>query len=48
MRCEYIAASHGIPPDNSMQRTTRRGGADPERYAAIHRRLIVLTVVELG
>ena len=33
MRCEYIAASHGIPPNNSMQRTARAAG-DAERSEA--------------
>jgi hypothetical protein len=39
MRCEYIAASHGIPPNNSMHRTERRAAADPERFDGARRRI---------
>ncbi len=48
MSCESIAASHGTPPENSMQRTPRRAAADGDRYAAINRRSIVLAGVEPG
>jgi hypothetical protein len=48
MRCESIAASHGTPPDNSMQQRARRAAADGDHYAAINRRSIVLAGVEPG